>query len=69
MIWALGLIAPFLAFVALLNFRVKVKRRALCPVQVEGEPRDETHPVATRNVPEAAAKTGPVAGDSSSTFD
>jgi len=69
MIWALGLIAPFFAFVALLNFRVKVKRRALCPVQVEDKPRDETHPVATPNIPEAAAKTAPVAGESSSPFD
>ena len=59
MIWALGLIAPFLAFVALINFRVNAKRRALPPVQIESTLRDHTPPVATPEIPEDAPETSP----------
>ena len=45
MIWALGLIAPFLVFAALINFRVRAKRRALHPIQVQGELREATQQV------------------------
>jgi len=46
MIWALGLIAPFLVFAALINFRVRAKRRALHPIQVQVELCEATQQVA-----------------------
>ena len=42
MIWALGLIAPFLVFFALINLRKRARRRALPPIQVPREVHDTT---------------------------
>ena len=42
MIWALGLIAPFLVFFALINLRKRARRRALPPIQVPREVHDAT---------------------------
>jgi len=69
MICAHGLIAPFRAFVALINFRAKAKRHAPPPVQVESEPRDDTHPVATPEVSKATIETRPIVRGLDSVFD
>ena len=69
MIWALSLIAPLIAFVALMKFGVKPKRRALPPVQEAVDPHDDRYPVATPEVPEAVTKNAPVIYDPNSVFD
>jgi len=69
MIWALGLFAPFLVFVALIDFRMKTKRRALRTAQVESKQRDDTLPGATPEVPEIVTKPAPIVDDTNSVFD
>ena len=69
MIWALGLIAPFLVFAALIGLRTKAKSRALHLIQAESERRDNAHPAAPPEAPEAVTRAAPVAEDNWSAFD
>jgi len=69
MIWALGLIAPFLVFVALTGFRARVKDRAERLVQMQSGLREAAHPPATQDTSDSITPTIPVVTESHSAFD
>jgi len=66
MIWALGLIAPFLVFVALIGLRAKAKRR---PVQDQWELREHEQTAAPLEAPEPTIPTPQIPDETRSAFD